>query len=125
MEGHLKLFLFFYIIFQWLGEFELCPPTIRGRFGQLRCIPDKLWFTSCIHLKYCIQPCIRGTHHRTSEHKGKMLGSFPKDFIPSGNFPTVQLLKRQLPKSVLDAALGPKPVLAVMHCVMGFYQKKI
>ena len=61
-----------------------------------------------------------------------MLGTFPKDSIPSGNFPTVQLLKRQLPKSVLDAALGRKPVLAaalwpmthVIHCVMCFYQKK-
>ena len=38
-------------------------------------------------------------------------GFFPsgnsRGYFPSGNFPTVQFLKRQLPKSVLAAALGP------------------
>ena len=40
-----------------------------------------------------------------------ILSTFPKDFFPSGNFsssnfPNVQFLKRQLPKSVLAAALS-------------------
>ena len=36
----------------------------------------------------------------------------PKCIFPSGIFPNVQFFKRQLPKSFLTAALGPKPVLA-------------
>ena len=41
-----------------------------------------------------------------------MLGTFQKDFFPSGNFPNVQIPKRQLPKSVLAATLGPIMFLA-------------
>jgi len=50
-----------------------------------------------------------------------MLGTFPEDFpkwqLPKGiflsnNFPNVQFPKRELPKSVLAAALGPKYVLS-------------
>ena len=33
--------------------------------------------------------------------------AFSQGYFPSGNFPTVQFLKRQLSKSVLAAALGP------------------
>ena len=45
-----------------------------------------------------------------------MLGTFPNDFpklqlpkgiFTSGNFPNVEFTKRQLPKSVLAAAIGP------------------
>ena len=40
-----------------------------------------------------------------------------KGIFPSGNFPNVQFPKRQLPKSVLAAALGPQPLLALVpHC---------
>ena len=36
----------------------------------------------------------------------------PKDILSSGNFPNLQFSKRQLPKPVLAAALGPQLVLA-------------
>ena len=52
-------------------------------------------------------------------HRNRFVRYFLKGFYPSGiflrefssgNFPNVQFPKRQLPKSVLTAALGPPPL---------------
>ena len=86
-----------------------------------------------LYWKLCISHVFYAPNHfpLKSERLKTMLCIFPKDFsqvssqeyFPSGNFPILQFPKRQLPKSVLAAKLGP-PVCSVRSAQTSAYPSR-